>query len=78
MAGYPEPVIEWFLNGTSVSSIDDYQLMEQGKVLQIPVASKSAAGLFTCLATNTGGNLTTSLFLGLNGKYGIDFTTYDK
>ena len=68
MAGYPDPSIEWFLNGTSVSSLQDYQLMEQGKVLQIPYASKSTVGMFTCLASNTGGNLTTSLYLDLNGE----------
>ena len=54
---------------TESTSIFEYQLMKEDKVLQISRADFNTEGTYSCFAQNDGGNLTTRLNLRLIGEY---------
>ncbi|XP_041825274.1 protein turtle homolog A [Melanotaenia boesemani] len=51
--GNPSPTITWLKDGNVIQSAND-----QGGVLSLPAASSQTAGLYTCHASNSEGNVT--------------------
>lgn len=71
MAGFPKPEMTWTFKGRPIEEfvhLLDHQLLLDGKVLQIPEINAGMDETFACIASNGGGNLTTTLKLQLIGN----------
>lgn len=67
--GYPKPSVTWFKDGVGLENEAPYEItfMHGEATLQVPETIDEDVGIYSCVATNSSGEVSSTCFVSLAG-----------